>query len=342
MVEPMPAGVDRRVARLAAAVAGAASPLERLARHRTDLVPILTYHRVVPAEALADACPSTTSATTGQLRRQLRFIAEHRHALTMDELLRVRRGEQEAPPGSIVVTFDDGYADFAEWAWPALQEHGVPAVLFVPTALISQDGPGFWWDRLWLSLLHTDRPTTGPTPVGELPLGSHPRAEHAHRRLRNVLKGLPHDDLMADVERLVGRLGAGPPAPRLLGWGDLRRLEQEGLAVGSHSATHPLLTRVSPARRAEELVGSLRTLRTEVCSAPPVLAYPGGEADDEVVADAAEAGYEMAFGTRRGVVDVRHADWYRLERINVSPRVSWGALRAQLSPPMAELASSFT
>lgn len=328
--------------RWAAAVARVGSPLERVARRRPELIPILTYHRVVPVEDLTGACPSTTSATPDQLRHQLRFIAEHRYALSIDELLRVRRGEQEAPSGSIMLTFDDGYSDFATAIWPVLKEHGLPAVLFVPTALISGNGPGFWWDRLWSSLLHTDRPATGPTPVGELCLGSHPRAEHAHRRLRNVLKQMPHDELTEWVERLVAYLGEGPPAPRLLSWDDLRRLEREGLTVGSHSATHPLLTRVSPSRRADELVGSLRTLRSELGSAPPVFAYPAGEADDTVAADVAEAGYEIAFGTRRGVVDLRRADWYRLPRINVSPRVSWGALRAQLSPSVAGLAAGLS
>lgn len=322
----------------AIAVAGLA---ERAARRRTYLLPILTYHRVVPGEALASACPATVSATTAQFASQMRWVAGARRAIGIDDLLRARHGEQQIEAGSILITFDDGYADFAAHAWPILRELALPAVLFVPTASAAGRAGPFWWDRLWGALVQTDRPTTPKEPVGALPIGTPALASAAHRALRRHLKSLPHDDLLAEVDRLVGALGEPSDLPGVLDWEALRALEREGLSVASHSVSHPLLTRVGRRRRDAELRGALDELRRELGSVAPVLAYPGGDCDEEVARDTAAAGYEAAFTTQRGVNDLRRSDWYRLDRINIGARSADRALRAQLSPPVAALARAF-
>jgi peptidoglycan/xylan/chitin deacetylase (PgdA/CDA1 family) len=343
IVRSMPTRIRRLAGNLpvrgsAIAVAGLA---ERAARRRTYLLPILTYHRVVPAEDIAAACPATVSATTAQFASQMRWIAGARRAVGIEDLLRARRGEQQIAAGSILITFDDGYADFAAHAWPILRELALPAVLFVPTASAAGRAEPFWWDRLWAALLQTDRPATPTEPVGALPVGTPALASVAHRSLRRYLKSLPHDDLLAEVDRLVGALGEPSDLPGVLDWDALRALQGEGLSVASHTVSHPLLTRVSRRRRAAELRGALDDLHRELGSVAPVLAYPGGDCDEEVARDTAAAGYEAAVTTHRGVNDLRRPDWLRLDRINVGARSADGSLRAQLSPPVAALARAF-
>lgn len=312
--------------------------VERSARRRSDLLPVLTYHRVLPAAAMHVACPSTTSTTTDQFATQMRFIARTRRAVGVDELLRVQRGEHELAPASILLTFDDGYADFGAYVWPILRDLRLPAILFVPTGHVGADGPAFWWDRLWLALLQTNRQTTPTLPVGALPLGTRALAEVAFRALRRCLKSLPHTDLMLTVDDMVDALGQPSDLPATLDWAELRVLHREGLTIASHSVSHPLLTRVTRARRGIELRSSLTELDREIGPTPPVFAYPAGALDDDVVVDTSEAGYEIAFTTDRGVNDVTAADWLRLKRINVGARAPNAAVRAQLAPRIAELA----
>jgi peptidoglycan/xylan/chitin deacetylase (PgdA/CDA1 family) len=305
-------------------------------------LPVLTYHRVLPAAEAADACPSTVSATPDDFEEQMRFLAGARRVIGAEQLRRVRRGEEELPPGSAVVTFDDGYADFAEHAWPVLRDLGLDAILFVPTGVVSGDPRAFWWDRLWRALVETDRPAVADGPDGELPLGSPALARAAYRQLRDQLKQLPHLDLVEEVDRLVAFAGEPRSTPRTLGWDELRALRDDGLAIASHTVTHPLLTQVAPAARRAELVGSRDALERELGEVPAVLAYPSGACDAAVAAEAAAAGYDVAFTTRRGVNDVRHADWHRLDRINVGPRTTTAVLRAQLAPRVADLARGLT
>ena len=82
----------------------------------------------------------------------LRRVAE---PLPLLDLVRNQAGGP-LPARSVVVTFDDGYVDNLEQAFPVLREHGVPASLFVATGNI--DTPReFWWDRLESVLLTPGR-----------------------------------------------------------------------------------------------------------------------------------------------------------------------------------------
>ena len=104
------------------------------------------------------------------------FLASRYRPVSLTELLGARRGEHALPLRSVLVTFDDGYRDFADHAWPILRRHGIPAVLFVPTAYPGNPGRAFWWDRLYSAVSRTSAAETIDTPVGELRLRRRPTA----------------------------------------------------------------------------------------------------------------------------------------------------------------------
>ncbi len=83
-----------------------------------------------------------------------------------------------------------------------------------------------------------------------------------------------------------GREQAGIPTLPLLGWEELGRLASEGLDVGSHSRTHPRLSRVGAAELAEELAGSAEDLARELGRRPASFCYPYGDHDERVAGEA--------------------------------------------------------
>jgi len=87
--------------------------------------------------------------------------------------------------------------------------------------------------------------------------------------------------------------GMGAP---LLGWRSIRELHERGIEFGSHTRTHPHLTRLSSARARDEIRGSREDLEDRIGSAVRWLAYPYGESDSDVRRLARESGYEDAFG----------------------------------------------
>ena len=98
----------------------------------TDIpVPVLMYHSVSDAPANSTRA---LSVSPGMFAAQLRYLRSQGFTgLTFGELCERRRSGQPLPARAIVLTFDDGYADFIEEALPIMIEHGFPATLFVTT-----------------------------------------------------------------------------------------------------------------------------------------------------------------------------------------------------------------
>lgn len=123
---------------------GGFSRARALHTERTSRVPILMYHRVAP----------DGPAELDRWRVTPELFAEHvellrRHgftSITPDDLIEARRTNRPLPGRPVMITFDDGYVDFAEHAWPILQRRGFSAVVFVVSG---QVGGCADWDRAY-------------------------------------------------------------------------------------------------------------------------------------------------------------------------------------------------
>lgn len=106
-------------------------------------IAILVYHRIVSSSLdfnLLNVSPDNFLGHMEELQTQ-------RTVIPLDELIQqVRKGE--AKPGSVAITFDDGYKDFIYNALPILNKYRIPATLFTPTGASTLGGYSFWWDRI--------------------------------------------------------------------------------------------------------------------------------------------------------------------------------------------------
>lgn len=313
-----------------APVARAVALLEFLDRPRRPVLPVLMYHRVDLEERTPTLDPSLISATPAEFERQVEYLASKRRPLSLDELLDVRRGRMELPPRAVVVTFDDGYRDFQEHARPVLRRYGVPATLFVPTAYPDNAQRAFWWDRLHAAVTTTGRRKPLATLAGTLPLGSVDERELASRAVREWVKRTPHEEAMAEVDRVASELGGRRPPHSVLSWSEIRELARDGVSLGPHTRTHPLLDQVSLEQAKEEILGSAADLEREVGHRSNAIAFPAGGLTDAIVAWLPEVGFELAFTTVRGATHLEHIDWLRIRRINVGRRSTLPLVQAQL------------
>ena len=132
----------------------------------------------------ASSCSSTTVSGTGTgseidlptelFDEQMAWLAQHRRPVSLDEaveLLEARRRPAGPPP--VVVTFDDGTADFVDHAVPVLDRHRVPATLYLATDFAERQrtfprtaprSPGRHWPSASTTGLVTSAPTPTPTP----------------------------------------------------------------------------------------------------------------------------------------------------------------------------------
>lgn len=121
---------------------GSALPLaEANATRVTRALPILMYHRIAGdgPEPLA-----TWRVRPDRFEQQLRYLKRHGYrGITLDDWTRaLKEGYGVLPGRAVLITFDDGYRDFADAAWPLLQRHGFPATVFLPTGHVG--GRAVW------------------------------------------------------------------------------------------------------------------------------------------------------------------------------------------------------
>jgi peptidoglycan/xylan/chitin deacetylase (PgdA/CDA1 family) len=204
---------------------------------------VLTYHSVDPSG-------SPISIGERELRDHIRFFASRRVQIVPLEWLHKVPTDKDA----LAITFDDGFQNFADVAWPLFKHHDLPVTLFVPTERLG--GRNDW----------------GGTKLSGIPV-------------------LP-----------------------LMSWDTVAKLVDHGLALGSHSATHPHLETLDDAALERELADSKATIARRTGIEPKSFCYPFGTLDERCVA-AAKRHYEVAVTTELAALPDT-PDLHRLPRLD--------------------------
>jgi peptidoglycan/xylan/chitin deacetylase (PgdA/CDA1 family) len=97
-------------------------------------VAALLYHHVGPV--CPPACRGLTIEPATFARHMSTLSAMGYTAILPDDWAAHVRGEKDVPPRSVMITFDDAYADLCQYAFPVLEKHGFPTIVFVPTSLV--------------------------------------------------------------------------------------------------------------------------------------------------------------------------------------------------------------
>lgn len=302
--------------------------------HSAGALRVLAYHRIaVPADT-PDLDPSLISATPEVFTSQMRYLACNFHAVSVMEVLEAVDAGRPLPRRSVLLTFDDAYRDFAQNAWPILLAFNLPAVLFVPTAYPGS-GKAFWWDRLYKAIRHTRKESVSIDDL-VVRLVRPADRERALLVLKNRVKNLKSSEVDAFVNAWCVELGdARQGGDAVLTWSELRDLIAQGLDVGAHTRTHPIMTRLTPEPLRDEVAGSLEDMKRETGSLLPVFCYPNGAANDDVVEVLRRQGVRLAFTTLDGHNRLNSQDLLRLRRTMITPRTSPGLLRLRLTTPFA-------
>lgn len=316
--------------------------LEHTGGEHGNLLRVLTYHRVDEPTSRPWLDTALISASPQVFETQMKYLAANYQPVSVFDVMDAFKaeGRKALPARAVLVTFDDAYSDFEQHAWPVLRHYRIPSTLFVPTAFPDHPERVFWWDRLF-DAIHITPVSELNTPIGTLPISTAAQRGQALIRLKSHLKALPNDAALAEIEQLCSGLGVSPHHNCVLGWDALRRLAGEGVVLGAHTQTHPIMKSISIEEMHNEVKGSLHDLRRQIGFVPPVFAYPSGMYNEAAVRVVERVGFKLAFTTERGINDVGNADPLRLRRINIGTRTTLPVLRAQLlswSAPLYRLA----
>ena len=140
----------------------------------------------------------------------------------------------------VAITFDDGYQDFYDNAFPVLKTYKFPSTVFLVSDLVGKES-------LW------------------------------------------------DSHGVNSR-------KRLLHWDSILEMKNTGVTFGSHSKTHPFLSKLSVKELGDEIRDSKIILEERLKNPVDFFCYPNGDYDNRVLETVHTAGYKGAVTTKRGLI----------------------------------------
>jgi peptidoglycan/xylan/chitin deacetylase (PgdA/CDA1 family) len=286
---------------------------------------ILTLHHVRPPRPDRFQPNRLLEVSPGFLTRVIKALRRSDLDLvSLDEMHR-RMVEGDFSRRFACLTFDDGYRDTLQWAYPILKEAGVPFAIYIPTSFPDRLGE-LWWlvleaviarnDRIGLVIGGRDRKFDCRTVAEKRALfdelywwlRSRPMEAELREAVRN-LAAFYHVDIAAFCSELC------------MSWRELAELATDPLVtIGAHTVTHPTLAKLTKDNARSEMDLSRSVIEAALAVRPQHLSYPFGDRTSAGAREfeiAAELGFKTAVTTRPGVLFPEHA-----RRLMALPRIS--------------------
>jgi peptidoglycan/xylan/chitin deacetylase (PgdA/CDA1 family) len=278
-------------------------------------VVVITLHRVLEDDAYA-----TTEMLPGMAVRAstftslLEYIARHCEWVLPQDAARPPAQEAVSRRPRIALTFDDGWRDNFDVAFPISRKCRVPFTVFLcPQVMNRHDS--FWTDKLhdlWWAAYK----------AGDLDRLTTICAGQDSSSADSLIQGLKHVPA-GEREALIAKLQASFPLPdgmgdrsrRLLTWSEVKHMAEGGVSFGSHTDSHAILTDISRDEAVRELTGSKSSIEAQVNDCA-LFAYPNGDWSPSVRELVAQSGYRAAFINRPGIW-CANDNQFSIPRINV-------------------------
>jgi peptidoglycan/xylan/chitin deacetylase (PgdA/CDA1 family) len=300
-----------------------------------DSLLVLNYHRIGnPEDDLFD--PGVFSATADQFNNQISYLKRHVSLVTLEEALAFVDGslKEKACRCRALITFDDGYLDNYNIAYPILQSHGAQAVFFLATSMVgSCQVP--WWDHIaYLVKTARRRKFSLRYPVDlTVDIDRNGLTESLTAVLRSYKKPENSDQARFLRELADETKGEDPPEKlrRFLNWDEAKEMILGGMAIGSHTHSHHVLSQLEPEQQRQELAQSRSILRENLGMDADAIAYPVGGRDSFTGLTqtlAHKVGYRAAFSFYGGTNMPGTISPYDLKRIAIGGQ-SWSRFRVQ-------------
>jgi peptidoglycan/xylan/chitin deacetylase (PgdA/CDA1 family) len=283
---------------------------------------ILGYHRISnnPED------PFSICVSPDHFAQQLEILHKKAIVISLNDFVsRIR--EKRLPRRTVVLTFDDGYADFFYTAKPLLDQFQMPATVFISAGSLG-DTP--WWDELGTLIMspeqlprslrlftggkHCEWQIQGEVKDGNSEANRSSRL-HLLEELYHVLVHLSFEEQKRIIANIRGWIGSNPydhKMPRLLTEEEVRELAKRNLLeIGSHSVSHLLLAD-HPVEMQHFEINHSRSILEKITGKNVLsFSYPHGSLLDVTKSMVKQAGYICACSSHNDFA------WRESQRFNL-------------------------
>lgn len=271
---------------------------------------ILLYHGVSPKISQGIFNYRGKFIEPKNFNRQIKYLKKKYNILELDKAIELLKSNS-LPPYPLVITFDDGYKNFYDYAYQILKQNQIPATVFLPTDFIDKKIP-LWVDRL------------------EYAIGS--RKESFRQKtetdtaLRQKLKSLPENEKYKELEKIENESKSAlcnirccTTAYAPLEWNQILEMQNNKINFGAHTKSHPILTQISQNEAEKEITESALILKEKTGKISEIFSYPNGQPKDfneSIKTALKESGFKGALTTIKGFND-KDTNLFELKRITM-------------------------
>lgn len=276
--------------------------VKNVALHVTRKTPrILMYHRFSESSGLG--------ISKDIFKWQLEVIKKDFKAIRLSEYIEYNNYENPLKP-LIVITVDDGYNDFYEIAYPLLVKNKIPGTFFVTTRFI--DGNfWFWFDKIRFVITETscNKATYNyKNRVFPIKRSTVRETDSTWNLLSDYCLELSEEEKSIFVDKFAHKMevkiSVVPDMYKSASWSNIKELSDNDIEIGSHTLSHPILTKLGDKQVLEEIELSKAIIEEKIGKEVNTFAYPNGKHADyntNVIEKVKNAGYRGAVVAHDGI-----------------------------------------
>ena len=294
---------------------------------------VLMYHRILPKQDPRAGLEEPGMMVTPEtFRMHMSLVKQHFEVLSLSQWIKRKHNGETLPARCCAITFDDGWIDNYEYAYPVLQEFNLPATIFLVSDMIGTNLL-FWPERLAHILTEIARNCPDKWNHHSLDwlkyeavsydFATTPPDQEQLSEIINQLKELQDDEIHERINTVETELQLDNNShPSLLNWQQMAEMSASGLIeAGSHTCHHIRLNASqSENTLMREIVQSKSQIEKQLGQPVETFCYHNGDYSPRAV-ELVKQNYQCAVTTSGGWNTI-NTDEHLLHRIGVHEDIS--------------------